>query len=242
MNDDSEPKDSILGILKAAIDIEKFGIRYYSALGSAIDNENGKALLTYLANAEEKHQLMLEDEYHKQKQIGDEAEQPLPLDNLDEEGRLVIFAEPFEDVDPKDITEIEAINIGLRIEERSMRFYDNVAKIHYLFLRVYADKQFFNLTNADSVPGYQASFSNINVRALENNTTVVVYNRILSDETGSMKYARFNGTTAEIGMLTNLESDELSFPSLASNGHGRGLYCYNHFQTADPIEKNNIMW
>lgn len=129
MNSDLEPRDSVLGILKAAIEIEKFGIRYYKALASAVDNEKGKALLNYLADAEEKHQIILEDEYNKQQEVGDEASKSLPFDNLDEDGKQSIFSEPLQDVDPTEISAIEAVKYGLHVEERTMRFYNDAAKV-----------------------------------------------------------------------------------------------------------------
>ena len=85
MTNDLEPRDSILGLLKAAIEIEKFGIRYYTALSSAVDNEKGKSFLNYLVTAEEKHQKTLEDIYNRQKEAGEEAIKALPLDNLGDE-------------------------------------------------------------------------------------------------------------------------------------------------------------
>ena len=129
MTEEIESKESILGILRAAISIEKFGIRYYSALSSAVENENGKSLLTYLVDAEEKHQRILEDIYNKQKEIGDSATRPLPLDNLDEDGRLAIFAEPLNEVDPNTVDAAEALSYGIHVEERSKIFYENAAKI-----------------------------------------------------------------------------------------------------------------
>jgi rubrerythrin len=129
MNNDSEPKDSILGILRAAIDIENFGIRYYNALSSAVSNTCGKSFLNYLATAEEKHKMMLENLYNKQKELGDEVKRPLPLDNLDEEGKLAVFSEPLDEVDPTDIDAIEAVTYGIHVEEKSKIFYENAAKI-----------------------------------------------------------------------------------------------------------------
>lgn len=129
MNDDSEPRDSILGILRSAINIEKFGIRYYSALSSAVESEDGKNLLKFLIDAEEKHQRFLEDLFNKQKEIGDSATRPLPLDNLDEDGRLSIFSEPLDDVDPAEVGVEEALLYGINVEKRSIHFYKTAAKI-----------------------------------------------------------------------------------------------------------------
>ena len=129
MVDNAEPKESILGILRSAINIEKFGIRYYQALSSAVEDENGKALLNYLIDAESDHQRTLEQEYDKHKNLGDEALKPLPLDNIAEEGDISIFSEPLEDYDPTEVSAKEAIIFGMHVEERSIRFYLMAAKV-----------------------------------------------------------------------------------------------------------------
>ena len=129
MTNEIEPKDSLLGILRAAIDIEKFGIRYYSALGSAVESADAKALFQYLVSAEEKHQNILEDIYNSQKEVGDEAARPLPLENLSEDGRLAIFSEPLDDVDPSSIDTEDALKYGIDVEERSKRFYKGASEI-----------------------------------------------------------------------------------------------------------------
>jgi rubrerythrin len=124
-----EPKDSILGILKSAIDIEKFGIRYYSALSTAVTSETAKSLFVYLKDAEEKHQRTLEDMFDTQKGLGDEVLKQLPLDNLSEEGRLEIFSVDLDEVDPSSIDTKDALNYGIMIEEKSKRFYNNAAQV-----------------------------------------------------------------------------------------------------------------
>jgi rubrerythrin len=129
MIDDSLPQDSILGILKSAINIEKFGIRYYTALSLAVDSQDAKELMKYLINAEESHQRFLENVFNKQKDIGDDAKRPLPLDNLDEDGRLAIFSEPLDEVDPAEVGVEEALNYGINVEEKSIKFYNSALKI-----------------------------------------------------------------------------------------------------------------
>ena len=129
MNDESEPKDSIRGILRSAINIEKFGIRYYTALSSAVEDKTGKEFIDYLVDAEQKHQRSLEQEYDKQKEFGAETLKPLPMDNLDDDGQQVIFSESLEDYEPGDVGIGEAIKFGIHVEERSIKFYSNAAKL-----------------------------------------------------------------------------------------------------------------
>ena len=78
---------------------------------------NGKSFLEYLSTAEEKHKMILEDFYNKQKEIGDDAKRPLAFDNLDEEGKLAIFSEPLKDVNPADVDSIEALQYGVHTED-----------------------------------------------------------------------------------------------------------------------------
>jgi len=129
MLDEDIPRDSILGILRSAINIEKFGIKYYNALSTAIDSQDAKELLKFLVDAEKKHQRYLEDEYNKHLEIGDPATRPLPLDNLDDEGRLEIFSEPLDDVDPSEVGIEDAIKYGIHVEEKSIDFYQSALKI-----------------------------------------------------------------------------------------------------------------
>jgi rubrerythrin len=129
MTDELESKDSILGIIKSAINIEKFGIRYYRALSGAIENPDGKSFLEYLINAEENHQQMLEDMYNNLKEIGDDATRPLPMDNIDEDGRIAIFSEHLDELDPTQVDAVKALNFGIHIEIKSIVFYKSVARL-----------------------------------------------------------------------------------------------------------------
>jgi rubrerythrin len=129
MDEVTEARDSILGILQSAISIEKFGYRYYMALSGATQNDEGKSLLNYLANAEKEHQRKLENIYNTQKEIGIDAAKPLPLDNLDEDGRLAIFSEHLDELDPAEVGPIKALNFGIHIEIKSIVFYKSAAKV-----------------------------------------------------------------------------------------------------------------
>ena len=133
MTNDSEPKDSILGILRSAINIEKFGIRYYQSLMTVVEDVTGKEMLEYLINAERKHQSYLEQEYDTQKELGMDSLQPLPLDNLDDEGRLAIFAEQLEEYQPEDVGIEAAIKFGINVEKRSIDFYSTAALLMHDF-------------------------------------------------------------------------------------------------------------
>lgn len=124
-----EPKDSILGILRSAINIEQFGIRYYNALSSAVDNQDAKDLMKYLVDAEESHKRILENLFNSEKELGDAAARPLPLDNLDKDGQLAIFSEPLDDVDPTEVGVEEALQYGINVEAKSINFYKSVMKI-----------------------------------------------------------------------------------------------------------------
>ena len=129
MNEGPEPKDSILGILRSAINIEKYGIRYYRAVGSALEDRGGKELLNYLAEIESEHQRILEQEYDKHKESSVEVAKSLPLDNLDERGNEIIFSEPLEYYEPEDISAIEAVKFGINVEQRSIDFYKAAERI-----------------------------------------------------------------------------------------------------------------
>jgi rubrerythrin len=129
MNEESIPNESMLGILRSAIEIEKYGIEYYNTLSTAVDDEIGKEFMEYLAEAERKHQRTLEQEYDTRKELGDDAIQPLPMDNLDEDGKQLIFSVPLENYDPSTVSAIDALKFGMHVEEQSMKFYNNAALI-----------------------------------------------------------------------------------------------------------------
>jgi rubrerythrin len=129
MDEVTEARDSILGILQSAISIEKFGYRYYMALSGATQNEEGKSLLDYLASSEKEHQRKLENMFNIQIGIGEEATKPLPLDNLDEDGRLAIFSEHLDELDPTEVGPIKALNFGIHIEIKSIVFYKSASKV-----------------------------------------------------------------------------------------------------------------
>lgn len=129
MTGDPEPKESVLGILRSAINIEKFGIRYYRAVSNVLEDRGGKELLNYLAEIESDHQRLLEQEYDKQKELGSEAVKSLPLDNLDDQGNEIIFSEPLEYYEPENVTAVDAVKFGINVEQRSIDFYSSAAKI-----------------------------------------------------------------------------------------------------------------
>jgi rubrerythrin len=129
MNEDDIPNESILGILRSAIEIEKYGVEYYNTLSTAVDDEIGKEFLKYLAVAEREHQRTLENEYDSKNELGEMSIQPLPMDNLDEDGKQLIFSVPLEDYDPSTVSAIDALKFGIHIEEQSMRFYNNAARM-----------------------------------------------------------------------------------------------------------------
>jgi rubrerythrin len=129
MNDESIPNESILGILRSAIEIEKYGIEYYNALSTAVDDVIGKEFLKYLAEAERIHQRTLEEQYENRENSDADAIQPLPMDNLDEDGKQLIFSIPLEDYDPSTVSATDALKFGIHVEEQSMKFYNYAAKI-----------------------------------------------------------------------------------------------------------------
>ena len=53
---------SIVMVLKSAIELERYGHEYYKEIKRLVDDEKGKALLTFLANAELEHKEMIENE------------------------------------------------------------------------------------------------------------------------------------------------------------------------------------
>jgi rubrerythrin len=116
-------------ILQRAIDIEVFGYNYYNKLKNLVDNNRGKGLLGFLANAEEEHQ-----DYLKKtcKNLGHEPEDTdlgnLISDVLMDEGLQKIFNGLMEKDKLENVDAIEAIKLGMEVEANSIKFYKNNAE------------------------------------------------------------------------------------------------------------------
>lgn len=122
-------KEESVEILQKAIDIEVFGYDYYKKIGNSVDNKEGKALLIYLANAEEEHKKRLESMLNKFGGVTRKTDiDTLMADILMDEGIQKIFKglmkkEKFETVDA-----IEALKLGMEVEAKSIDFYNNNAE------------------------------------------------------------------------------------------------------------------
>jgi rubrerythrin len=116
-------------IMQKAIDIEIFGYNYYNKLKNLVDNNEGKGLLGFLANAEEEHENYLRKTC---KRMGHEPEETelgdLIADILMDEGLQKIFNGLMEKDKLETVDSIEAIKLGLEVEGRSINFYKQNAK------------------------------------------------------------------------------------------------------------------
>ena len=116
-------------ILQKAIDIEIFGYNYYSKLKNLVENNEGRGLLGFLANAEEEHQHYLKKTC---KNLGHEPEETelgnLIADVLMDEGLQKIFNGLMEKEKLENVDAIEAIKLGMEVEAKSIKFYKNNAE------------------------------------------------------------------------------------------------------------------
>jgi len=122
-------KEESVEILQKAIDIEVFGNDFYKKLSNSVDNKEGKALLTYLANAEEEHKKRLESMLNK---FGAESRKTdidtLMADILMDEGIQKIFKGLMKKEKLETVDAIEALKLGIEVEAKSIDFYKNNAE------------------------------------------------------------------------------------------------------------------
>jgi len=118
-----------LEILQKAIEIEVFGSYYYTKLRNAVESKEGNALLSYLAEAENEHQERLEGVLDR---FGGEAKKTeidtLIAEILMEEGTKKIFRDLMEKSKLDKMDAIEAVKLGISVENRSISFYAENAK------------------------------------------------------------------------------------------------------------------
>lgn len=111
-------------VLQEAIDLEIFGNYFYNSLKSLVDSNEGKGLLTFLADAEQEHRQILEDLMVK-------TGGALKTSNVDEvvaeitknAGIETVFNDLLGKSTLEKIDAIEAVKIGIDVEQKSIDFY-----------------------------------------------------------------------------------------------------------------------
>ncbi len=115
-------------ILQEAINLEIFGNYFYNSLKSLVDSEQGKSLLVFLADAEQEHRQILEDLLVK-------TGGALQTTNVDEvvaeitknEGIETVFNDLLAKNTLEKMDSIEAVKIGINVEQKSIDFYSEHA-------------------------------------------------------------------------------------------------------------------
>ncbi|UCF08943.1 MAG: ferritin family protein [Thermoplasmata archaeon] len=116
-------------ILQKAIGMEEFGYYYYNKLERAVENNQGKALLSYLANAEKEHRETLEKILVEAGGVPEKT----PWDNLVSNiimnpGIERVFKELTEKEKLSQVDAVEAVKLGIDVEKKSIEFYSQNAK------------------------------------------------------------------------------------------------------------------
>jgi rubrerythrin len=121
--DDSESKnvEMIISILKAALEIEKFGIEFYHNFSTCVKEVRGAALLRSLMEDEKKHKIVLEKQLtHFQSKCDTSCVQPSSEYLNIVPSRVFI---PKQDSCMLLQDEINALEKGLEVERRSIAMY-----------------------------------------------------------------------------------------------------------------------
>jgi rubrerythrin len=116
--------DKVLGIVKQAIEIEKFGHDFYNSMRSFVEEREGQLLVSYLARLEVDHIKWLEEEYEKQlskiEEFDEKATVNLSLLGKDE----IFFADERVSTIFKDFDPVKATSFAIDIEKKSVEFYN----------------------------------------------------------------------------------------------------------------------
>jgi len=119
-----------------AIELERYGYDFYTAFAESIDDPEGKALMTFLANAEKEH----EDAFTKMRENAADIEISGSIPSMDP--RAVFPVERVSEVDA-----IEATTQAVAVEVKTAAFYHKCADsvdditIRDFFMRLVEEEQ-----------------------------------------------------------------------------------------------------
>lgn len=105
-------------ILATAIEFERFGSEYYSRFEELVEDPKARALMKSLAKDEQEHASILEIELRN---LGGKVKRPSKKEL--EKGIAELFPEKVHKHSLAAKDAIAAIKLGIRTEERSIRFY-----------------------------------------------------------------------------------------------------------------------
>jgi rubrerythrin len=121
--------DKDLGILHQAIAIERFGHDFYTSLRPMIKDIQGQMLVSYLARLELDHIMWLEEEYKKQLAKLSELHEEKGVDiSLVGKGEIFLDEDNLPDI-YRDFDPVRALEFAVRIESRSVAFYEKNMEI-----------------------------------------------------------------------------------------------------------------
>jgi len=119
-----------------AIELERYGYDFYTAFAESIDDDNGKALMTFLANAEKEH----EEAFTKMRENAADIEISESIPSMDPGA---VF--PVDRV--REVDAIEATTQAVDVEVKTAAFYQRCADsvddvtIKDFFLRLVEEEQ-----------------------------------------------------------------------------------------------------
>ncbi len=122
----SGEKEETVSILAAAIEVEKFGFEMYMRVSECVRDKKGAALLRSLANDETEHRRILEKEIMKMRpgvDLSSLAPTKKYMDLIPER----IFPKEVEEKCATLEGEIGMIEIGIGVEDNSVRMYSEAA-------------------------------------------------------------------------------------------------------------------
>lgn len=122
-----EQRELSAAVLKTAMAIEEFGIRFYSELSECVKDKRGSALLRGLGNDEGEHlRILTEQMSHASKGLD-----PTKVEVMDEYLKILpdkVFVKPKGSCMTLS-DEIAALQKGIEVEENSIRMYQDALKM-----------------------------------------------------------------------------------------------------------------
>lgn len=117
-------------VIRAAMEVEKNGHRFYAAMVHRAKSQLAKEIFTWLAQDEVQHLKTLEDLVPKYEEgaFWEEEEQFLPYLRRFSEGEIFPSPDRLEEVLQKEHSDIEALDLAIEAEEKFAAYFQMAAK------------------------------------------------------------------------------------------------------------------
>lgn len=123
----AEQEATLLKAIETAMELERYGYKFYRDTRAFVESEKGKALLEYLASQEVEHEGWLRTEHEKLRKEIEEGRATDERLNIDLPEPWIVFSQTDEiaaKMDP-----VEAARFALDVERKSIQLYSACGKM-----------------------------------------------------------------------------------------------------------------